>query len=287
MDPPQATQFSSAITTHVDGPGASAAETTTKYCERCVELNRKVFISRKENFPTKRARPTHAIEDSTLDPLCAFCCQCRAFMVSLHITHIRLGIRDAKSFEVHYDDFQQQCNGYRDIFVQRRPFLHDGSPRTRQAILQLKSPHHPDYGAGADYLGKSHIWVDPLAGYRHAFAATIKRIAHLSLLKRPPDPTGFSPRRFIDCKLGKLCEDEGQYYICLSYVWGKASTLELDSPNPAVNGLPQTLPTTVADAMAVTLSLRHRYIWVDRYCIDQNNASEVHATIQGMNSICT
>jgi hypothetical protein len=44
-------------------------------------------------------------------------------------------------------------------------------------------------------------------------------------------------------------------------------------------------PLTVRDAVQVVKSLRRKYLWVDRYCIDQNNAAEKEMMIQNMDSI--
>jgi hypothetical protein len=90
------------------------------------------------------------------------------------------------------------------------------------------------------------------------------------------------PERVVDCKSGQLVEENSQPYVCLSYVWGsKAPTQEaLD------NLLPINLPATISDAMVVTLKIGLRYLWVDRYCIDQNNADEKHNIVRNMDAIC-
>jgi hypothetical protein len=90
------------------------------------------------------------------------------------------------------------------------------------------------------------------------------------------------PERVVDCKSGQLVEENSQPYVCLSYVWGsKAPTQEaLD------NLLPINLPATISDAMVVTLKIGLRYLCVDRYCIDQNNADEKHNIVRNMDGIC-
>jgi hypothetical protein len=49
--------------------------------------------------------------------------------------------------------------------------------------------------------------------------------------------------------------------------------------------LPKKLPRTIEDAIKVTLQLGFRYLWIDRYCISQNNFSEKHLQIQSMASV--
>ena len=91
----------------------------------------------------------------------------------------------------------------------------------------------------------------------------------------------FTPTRLIDCKTRVLCTAPNCRYICLSYVWGdttvdNATSDDITSAN---------IPRTVSDAIFVTLQLGVRYLWVDRYCIDQNNPEEKHDAIRSMDSI--
>jgi hypothetical protein len=72
-------------------------------------------------------------------------------------------------------------------------------------------------------------------------------------------------------------------YVTLSYVWGTSSPacqLELGS---SINAT--ILERTVRDAIAVTLELGLRYLWVDRYCIPQRDLREKHLQIQHMGEI--
>ncbi|KAH7086898.1 heterokaryon incompatibility protein-domain-containing protein [Paraphoma chrysanthemicola] len=81
------------------------------------------------------------------------------------------------------------------------------------------------------------------------------------------------------------CEDEkvilmptDARYFALSYVWGPAlASAEDESLSNA--------PLVIKDAMLVTLRLSFRYLWVDRYCIDQRNALQKHRQIANMSSI--
>ncbi|KAH7399889.1 heterokaryon incompatibility protein-domain-containing protein [Cadophora sp. MPI-SDFR-AT-0126] len=66
----------------------------------------------------------------------------------------------------------------------------------------------------------------------------------------------------------------GAEYLALSYVWGpqpvKADPPETSKPIK-LSEVPANVPRTIVDAMAVTRALGQRYLWVDRYCIDQND----------------
>jgi len=82
--------------------------------------------------------------------------------------------------------------------------------------------------------------------------------------------------RLLDCKTRSVMEASvNRAFVALSYVWG--------APETAVDSIPW--PPVVEDAIAVTKSLGYRYLWVDRYCINQNNAQEKHQQITNMHVI--
>lgn len=94
------------------------------------------------------------------------------------------------------------------------------------------------------------------------------------------DSSGF-PMKVIDCASRKLCEiAPGTPYVCLSYVWGNASVAHGISST-----LSGCLPKTIEDSIWVTLQLGHSYIWIDRYCIDQQNDAEKHHLITNMGAV--
>jgi hypothetical protein len=44
-------------------------------------------------------------------------------------------------------------------------------------------------------------------------------------------------------------------------------------------------PPTIEDAISGSLELGFKYLWIDRYCIDQDNDQEVAHQITNMNTI--
>lgn len=100
----------------------------------------------------------------------------------------------------------------------------------------------------------------------------------------------YSHLKVIDCsektivRLPPSCE-----YLALSYVWGAQghdedfNVVPADSAN--MDGLPKSLPTVIKDAIIATQELGWRYLWVDRYCIDQDNEQDKHELIAGMDRI--
>lgn len=90
-------------------------------------------------------------------------------------------------------------------------------------------------------------------------------------------------------------------YVALSYCWGQPGprwfqwwTRAASAQDPIVHSdadsdgivchLPAKVPEVISDAMLVTASMGFSYLWVDRYCIDQNNAAK-HVQINQMDSI--
>ncbi|KAK8877528.1 heterokaryon incompatibility protein-domain-containing protein [Apiospora arundinis] len=75
-------------------------------------------------------------------------------------------------------------------------------------------------------------------------------------------------------------------YVALSYVWGSSpSEPQEDYLEQEVGEGLTRLPAVVQDAMTVCKDLGFRYLWVDKYCINQSNADEKHDQIQNMDRI--
>jgi hypothetical protein len=75
-------------------------------------------------------------------------------------------------------------------------------------------------------------------------------------------------------------------YIALSYVWGPPNLDESASTiHTSGEALPNTLPSTIEDAIAVVGQLGFRYLWVDRYCINQNDPVDKHNQIKNMDQV--
>ncbi|OTB00637.1 hypothetical protein M426DRAFT_15230 [Hypoxylon sp. CI-4A] len=93
-----------------------------------------------------------------------------------------------------------------------------------------------------------------------------------------------STLNLIDCTTRKVISFlSAPGYIALSYVWGKNE----DAAKFARGGstLSQPLPNVVEDALKVTVALGYRYLWVDKYCIDQQDGAKKHEQIMHMDSV--
>ncbi|KAL6826451.1 heterokaryon incompatibility domain-containing protein [Trichoderma camerunense] len=89
--------------------------------------------------------------------------------------------------------------------------------------------------------------------------------------------------RVIDCQEQSIADHKpGMPYLALSYVWGQPQEQKEVAYR---NRLPAKLPLLIRDAMAATQAMGFRYLWVDRYCIDQDNPTVKHEQIRQMDAI--
>jgi hypothetical protein len=77
----------------------------------------------------------------------------------------------------------------------------------------------------------------------------------------------------------KGCQD-----VALSNVWGPKRSTTQRNAHSGLNFLPN-LARTVGDTILVTLELGYHYLWVDRYCIDQNDGRNKALQINQMDLI--
>lgn len=87
----------------------------------------------------------------------------------------------------------------------------------------------------------------------------------------------------IDCNTLQIVPAPAEpSYVALSYVWGKFRKTPQDTPH---GSLPSPLPLLISDAIEVCRQLGFQYLWVDKYCIDQNNPQVKHNQIQQMDLV--
>ncbi|KAH8635767.1 hypothetical protein IG631_11168 [Alternaria alternata] len=93
--------------------------------------------------------------------------------------------------------------------------------------------------------------------------------------------------KIIDCATLQIKDHNGNTpYVSLSYVWGKSK--DVCGPVETIVGhktLPQLLPPVIRDSIQVTKALGFQYLWVDKFCIDQDAADLKHEQIQQMDAI--
>jgi hypothetical protein len=103
----------------------------------------------------------------------------------------------------------------------------------------------------------------------------------LSLPLRSPSIDGL---RLIDCRSRTLVEAEAVNYppyLILSYVWG---SLPAPTASSSID-LSDALPRTIEDSITVTTKLGFQYLWIDKYCIPQNDPVRKSEQISLMGTI--
>ena len=75
-------------------------------------------------------------------------------------------------------------------------------------------------------------------------------------------------------------------YFSLSYVWGasRPSTCHIACERDSMM-MPDTAPKVIEDALAVVRALGDRFLWVDQYCINQQDHGEKHRQISSMDKV--
>lgn len=85
--------------------------------------------------------------------------------------------------------------------------------------------------------------------------------------------------KLIDCETRRIVSVTDQPYTTLSYVWGPVSATAFSE------FLPTDLPKTIQDAITVTRELGFRYLWIDRFCINQQVQAEIDEQVPKMDLI--
>ncbi|XXH02412.1 hypothetical protein Hte_008787 [Hypoxylon texense] len=87
------------------------------------------------------------------------------------------------------------------------------------------------------------------------------------------------------CELAVVAAKESYQYVALSYVWGPLSNDEALDENNKTPLLSDCLPLVVTDAITVTKSLGFRYLWIDKFCIVQDEPEIKHRQIADMDAV--
>ncbi|KAI1858895.1 uncharacterized protein JN550_012354 [Neoarthrinium moseri] len=99
--------------------------------------------------------------------------------------------------------------------------------------------------------------------------------------------SSYQPDNLIDCQTRQIISVQSletpPTYIALSYVWGKSNKQAANIDAESV--LPATAVPVIEDTLEVAVSLGYRYVWIDKYCVDQRDGWKKHEQIMHMDSI--
>ncbi|KAH6642715.1 heterokaryon incompatibility protein-domain-containing protein [Boeremia exigua] len=135
------------------------------------------------------------------------------------------------------------------------------SPRKFQHALQHKFPQQVD-------VAKLRTWIGDCENFHDQYCTP----------SQLPDLVGM---KIIDCERQVVVDvPRDCKFVALSYVWGDQFSQSKSSFGPQAK-----LPKTIQDSIQLTQQLGLRYLWIDRYCIDQDNAREKYIQIAQMGHI--
>ncbi len=91
------------------------------------------------------------------------------------------------------------------------------------------------------------------------------------------------PSLVIDCHTKAVVPTpENCEYVALSYVWGSDPT-HIPTDLSQIN----QVPILVQDALVATISLGYDYLWIDYYCVPQDDEAAKHTEIHKMDQVYT
>lgn len=103
----------------------------------------------------------------------------------------------------------------------------------------------------------------------------------------PSEPSLMS-FKLIDCETFSIVSGSSiNSYVASSYVWGKSRAEQFNSNSSNANtsqGI-RAAPRVIQDAISLTLHLGLRFLWVDRFCIEQDAHDAKQEQISSMDKI--
>ena len=245
---------------------------TTQLCERCSKLKLDAMLQgiyKKDNsFQVEEIGKLGPISTWNLEA----CDVCKLFEA---IIPSKEDGPYPRSFELHAFDSHGDPSIYKLPFLTGIPSrimlgLHSGYLNYRYQYLwpQLE-------GVGPLRLLKSDSidfmilqdWLN-ICREKHTNICSSKSVSPVQHLK------------LVDCETHEIVSGNGHAYAALSYTCGQ---IEHASHEP--DHLPSILPNTIKDAITVTQKLGLRYLWIDRYCIDQTNEDRRNSQMGQMNLV--
>ena len=86
--------------------------------------------------------------------------------------------------------------------------------------------------------------------------------------------------RLIDCQSRKvITTPPDSEYVALSYVWGAEQTFVTDTEDKQLSDV-HSCPKAISDSLQVTSDIGFKYLWVDKYCINQGDDQDKEIQIQ-------
>lgn len=198
------------------------------------------------------------------------------------------------------------ASSYRPITQTIRHF--NALPRSRFLSVLRENSRQTYDGSILDEIIQSGLWVylpidlsslpSPTIRSVNPVAVDFKLVASLisqcqglhALCNKVEDRCSLPYIYLIDCTEERVIRDySSQKYMALSYVWGSSS--QTGSQTALSKNLPEdsfsydAASLTIQDAVRVVRNLGRKYLWVDKYCINQNDEAGKQMMLQNMDLI--
>jgi hypothetical protein len=244
------------------------------FCQNCQSLWLSINFGIHDDFRPAR---TFCILDNVTCPLCLF------FFTALRSP----AIEGPQQMEVTLEIARGPCNS-----AQLSPYLSCGAEDYSSGLHIIKLDDHrsaTQHGDVFRFIDRNRIDFSRLGSWIKHCQQHHGRTCSRDSEEIECPVTKPASIRVIDCTERRIIQTTFlASFVALSYVWGTvAEAFEAEGiPGEDLhNTLPATLPNTIEDAITATIRLGYRYLWVDKYCIDQSNQDELQAQISIMDTI--
>lgn len=260
-------------------------ENPGRLCKRCEAIDFDVIFQKR----LTRAKGTRLLKLGTISELRnqSSCPLCWFFARLIYeergpsafeddAVHHLYAFSDVRAFLVGLSPMESTVKGLRGGVC--LAVLSENAAGSPQLLTQFIGQHQP-----LDCSGLRITRINPPADFNRILQwisfCSAHHTSHCAL-----EPTQHIPGlQVVDCLSGKVVDWEGQKYSALSYVWGDSNTRE--DREIAGGPVPTRMPAVITDAMALSLRLGLQYIWIDKYCIPQDDFQEKQRQIRHMDLV--
>jgi len=239
---------------------SSLARASSSLCKRCKKIDLDKLLS--TNYKTSWGLPAGGLSNvSTWEvDTCALCNLLRSTLPpNVPDNYWKIALRAYSSKRIHYMGWSSVDTNMLQVYPFWGRYI-VSQPSGVNGPVQMIRHNIEQYETVKNWINLCQVM--------HTTVCTIK------------NPSTVRYQELIDCQTRTLVPAEDHPYVALSYVWGQIPrTFEViddseHSPTNFLRKLPTKLPRTVEDAITVTQKLDFRYLWVDRYCINQQRDEE-------------
>ncbi|KAK4212266.1 HET-domain-containing protein [Rhypophila decipiens] len=269
-------------TTKVESPDSlQKASPSSELCTRCQQIDFWAIFNKENAIPPEHGLPVFALGQLKPDSVCPACRLFEAIRPRDYFRGRTIFVAPATyQPDVALAPFPGKALGsgvwpWNQIEVTKRGFLlcrftDQVRPRAEEPATLLEGSHVDP--SRIDYV-RLKGWLQHCDSLH---ADTCKAKASISSLRVSLQCIDCFTRSIVDIR-------PGDRYLALSYVWG-VPPLKIVKKGDT-DRLPRHASQVIEDAMVVVRGLGEKYLWVDKYCIEQESHDIKDAQIKEMDLI--